>query len=296
MIIWLASYPRSGNTLLRTIIRQTMDSPSFSDEPLQANISFSDNTRDAFGDLPITEPWEVFYEKASNSKETFFVKTHLPPRDNQPVIYILRDGRAALSSYLKYHQNFSMDYIGNIYDLVLGNDYYGGWSEHFSNWASNERKIMYLRYEEIVHPSQETLESIAMFVGKQKFKTQWTNSFNQLHSDNPSFFREGNVNWVENADWNWLVNQLFFLMHGELMVKFNYVDQKYVKEILSSISHEVIEFSHSTMAILNQKRYYEQVSSERLQVINNHVVNTKKSFLKMLFKKTSLKWTLPWER
>ena len=66
MIVWLASYPRSGNTLLRTVLKQTMGLWSYS------------------GPMPITEPWELFYEKASADETTCLVKTHLQPRDSQP--------------------------------------------------------------------------------------------------------------------------------------------------------------------------------------------------------------------
>jgi len=118
MIIWLASYPRSGNTLLRTILNQTMGLGSYFDEPILPNIGEKDKESEEFwrskiavvadtiGILPMTGSWESFYKKAAASNKAHLIKSHLPPRDDQPAIYLLRDGRSALVSYYHYHQNY----------------------------------------------------------------------------------------------------------------------------------------------------------------------------------------------
>jgi len=41
MIIWLASYPRSGNTLLRTVIKSCMGIDSYSDQDIRPIVGLS---------------------------------------------------------------------------------------------------------------------------------------------------------------------------------------------------------------------------------------------------------------
>ena len=70
MSVWLASYPRSGNTLLRTVLKQTMGLNSYSDEKIRPIVGLSVTAKEAFGHLPIEEPWDAFYVKASAADTT----------------------------------------------------------------------------------------------------------------------------------------------------------------------------------------------------------------------------------
>ena len=103
--IWLASYPRSGNTLLRTMLKQSMDMDSYSDGATTKSIGFSKTSNASFGHLDYAGSWDSFYDLATTSDAIFFgSKTHLPPRDQQPVIHVVRDGRRSIFSYWRYHQ------------------------------------------------------------------------------------------------------------------------------------------------------------------------------------------------
>jgi hypothetical protein len=53
MIVWLASYPRSGNTLLRTILKRCLDLDSYADEPIHVESPVrSDNALVGHRELP----------------------------------------------------------------------------------------------------------------------------------------------------------------------------------------------------------------------------------------------------
>src|SRR3954464_8946304 len=98
MIVWLASYPRSGNTLLRQVIKKCLGLHSFeSVGRLKHEYDDRDPTwKEVCGSLQNREDREAFYPRATNSAETVLVKTHEPPLDAQKAIYVVRDGRLAL--------------------------------------------------------------------------------------------------------------------------------------------------------------------------------------------------------
>ena len=76
MIIWLSSYPRSGNTLLRTIIKSCFDISSFSDEPVNYESEFRTNP-ELIGHCELEGEWSSFYPKAVSTEKIFLVKTLL---------------------------------------------------------------------------------------------------------------------------------------------------------------------------------------------------------------------------
>src|SRR6478609_26138 len=135
MIVWLASYPRSGNTLLRTILKQSMGLSSRSD-------SMDENDHAKEGDVwasdvgveGILSDWSTFYRQACGSDEIFLVKTHRPPVDDQPAIYVVRDGRKACLSYLHFDRRFRKG-TKSLAEIVVGIDRYGDWSSHYHAWA-----------------------------------------------------------------------------------------------------------------------------------------------------------------
>ena len=72
MIIWLASYPRSGNTLLRTILKRCFDRVSYADEAIHVDSPIrSDSSLVGHRELPV--PWPEFYAEATALPETWFV-------------------------------------------------------------------------------------------------------------------------------------------------------------------------------------------------------------------------------
>jgi hypothetical protein len=90
MIIWLASYPRSGNTLLRTLLKQTMGLSSKSDSMDENHHAKEDGSWSRIvGVDGFDSDWTTFYRQACDSGEVHLVKTHGPPIDDQPAIYVV---------------------------------------------------------------------------------------------------------------------------------------------------------------------------------------------------------------
>ena len=93
MVIYLASFPRSGNTLFRTVL--------YSVYGINTYTIFDGHKLKRVADVIGYKPLP---KNCKTSHEIFFTKTHKFPEhnDNTRAIYIIRDGRDALVSLAKY--------------------------------------------------------------------------------------------------------------------------------------------------------------------------------------------------
>lgn len=267
MIVWLASYPRSGNTLLRTVLKQAMGLDSFSDEDIQPALGLTRKAEQEFGHVPLPKAWDAFHREATESPRVTLVKTHLPPRDAQPAIYVVRDGRRAIVSYRSYHKEFFPEHEVDLASLVLGDDHYGGWSDHHERWFEAAGPRMLVRYEELVDASADLLSRLAAFVGHAGPVTTWKNPFEKLHRENPKFFRAGGSKWEGAPGWSELVDSAFFLLHGKLMQQLGYSSAQEVGQATSRLADDEVAFLRASRSLGRQKLMYEQASRERLSVI-----------------------------
>jgi len=267
MIVWLASYPRSGNTLLRTILKTTMNQNSYFDEEVNSRVGWSAGEEQLIGHIARDESFDDFYIKAKNSKELFLIKTHLPPKDQSPVIYIVRDGRSTLWSYFQYHRNFIPDAPLSIIELILGMDFYGGWSDHYRTWMCSDRKKLVLTYEELAGDlGREKLESIAKFLDYSGSIKAWVNPFVELNKGKPKFFRNGFSEWVSPNEWTKKINEIFIFIHGNLMDELGYAPH-------STCYHKALSLEDCCLVDIiisgiKKQKEYEKICSDRLQVIN----------------------------
>lgn len=152
-IIWLASWPRSGNTLLRTILWQCfgLRSTSFYRNDIGRNkkleeyvghIEKSNEARILLGDFPL-------------------MKTHeLQPNDN-PAIYIVRNGKTATLSLFQFYKE-----AVPLESIIEGHHGFGTWADHLKSWRPWERRdTLLLKYEDILSDLPDTLDKISTFLG-----------------------------------------------------------------------------------------------------------------------------------
>jgi hypothetical protein len=228
MIVWLASYPRSGNTLLRTLLHQTLGLKSLPEctewrlFPAEADDPQTEVQR-LIGTQRPSRPWEEFYPAAVRSGQCHLVKTHQAPVDDQPAIYVLRDGRKAAYSYWQYHRAFLPAYGRTLLQVIAGEDYFGDWSSHYRAWTGRARgSLLVLRYEELVHATAEVVGRIAAFLSHPDSPKPWVNPFEKLREMAPRFFREGPTDWEPPPEWTPAVAWAFAAMHGSLMDELGY--------------------------------------------------------------------------
>ncbi len=193
MIIWLASYPKSGNTWLRMFLRSYFlsEQDTFSIN-VKGNLDFESET---FPNLKLFKSFNVDHSNFENIVKNWinlqdfinlngkinFLKTHngnysinSHPFTNKENtiggIYMVRDPRDVLLSFshhlkLKVEEvlekmstmnHFELD--ENDPDLIEGyrRSLIGSWSKHYLSWKSYQaRKILFLKYEDLVENPYE---------------------------------------------------------------------------------------------------------------------------------------------
>ena len=198
MIIWLASYPKSGNTWVRSIISSLLYSKegNFNFELIKKIEQFPEkkyfeNLIDKFDNFnKITENWILAQEKINLSDEVKLFKTHqgkytvgknnfTDKNNTLATIYIVRDPRNLVTSISNHFSltkseasNFLLtpqligngksmkEKIGGMYNLL------GTWNEHYKSWTRNKDDFLLIKYENLIINTEEELKKIILFLRK----------------------------------------------------------------------------------------------------------------------------------
>lgn len=215
-VTWLASYTRSGNTLLRTILKRCFGqaSQSIYDDTELSEPDVSEMIgREAVGDNPMD-----FIAAARQAGRSLYVKTHeMPPADRHPAIYVVRDGRSAVVS----HAHYVREILGH--DITLADVIEGkagkSWSQHVKAWTLRPHTLL-VRYEDLASGNATTLKSIADFIGKPQLHS-FDISFEALHAISPAFFRSGSDS-ANILEMDGEAQRLFERLHGQTLRALGY--------------------------------------------------------------------------
>lgn len=270
MIVWIASYPRSGNSLLRTVINQTLHIGTYDEYQVggQSNQEKPSRVREIVGRELWEGDWQAFYEKATDAEDVFLVKTHGFPKDNQPAIYIVRDGRKAILSYSRYHRVFTQPPYPTLLEIILGLDYYGSWTQHYKAWAFREKTLV-VKYEDLLKPTEKLLAQIAT---KTKYAGQiapWENPFEELHRERPDLFGSGSSTWSETKEWPPIFDAIFFHIHGQLMCELGYMSETKIDETNKLMTQEMMDLLGITQRLQIENKRICQICDERLNLIDD---------------------------
>lgn len=255
MIVWLASYPRSGNTALRILLRHGFGQESYSLYDDRHDIGANTETSEVVGHIVHGLSENEFYAKALASSEMVFIKTHDPPLDENKAIYVVRDGRSSIVSYYHYLKK-NLDYENTcLNDVIIGMCQYGSWSSHYELWHPRHRKnTLVLRYEDIIGDAATAIDKVAQFTGLRP-KNHTLPSFDQLHNQNPSFFRSGDD--LKNiAELNGRDLSTFWLLHGHLMINLGYVNLENVISYIHDRDYDLAFFKRAAeerLAVLHEQ-------------------------------------------
>ena len=270
MIIWIASYPKSGNTWVRSIISSYFftDTGDF-DFNLLKNISLYPGPK--YFKNKINKPGEVslFWESSQKNivtKETqTFLKTHnalialnnrlfTSEKTSLGAIYIVRDPRNILSS-LKNHYDFkdyneAFEFMKNkkkyIWDIRKNNDYsgfqfLGSWQEHYKSWIKNQKfKTLLVKYEDLERDCYSTslklIQYILLLKGKES-KVDEKKLFRSVESTKFDILKkkENDFGFDESIKVN-DINKSFFFLGPE-----NKWQKKLPNDILIKVENEFQE-------------------------------------------------------
>lgn len=223
LLVWLASYPRSGNTYIRMLLKDVFGLGSWSlhgegDERVFGSRS---GLRDIVRHLNTSKTADELISEAQNSKEIYIIKTHERPLTDDPAIYVVRDGRASIISYFHYLNEIE-NFMIPLEQVIDGDVFAGSWSGHFKNWDPQFRKsTLLLRYEVISNNPRLLVKELGAFLELLPVKA-FTRSFSELNAVFPEFFRAGNnkLNISEMEPFT----AHFINKHGNLMRNLGYSD------------------------------------------------------------------------
>ncbi len=199
MIIWLASYPKSGNTWLRMFLKSYFLK---SDEKFTLDGSILDSFKpqgfpeqkildhlkiDYSKFEEIAKNWEAMQDYINLNKRTNFIKTHnamctvgthkfTSLRNTKGAIYLVRDPRdvlVSLSHHMGLNYEKTFEHLSSSYNFEYpssGNKRYkkslmGTWSNHYNSWKNyNSCKILIIKYEDMVKNEINTFTKIISYL------------------------------------------------------------------------------------------------------------------------------------
>ena len=197
MIIWIASYPKSGNTWLRSIITSLLyTTDGIFDFKLIKKIKqfptrnqFQDFTKN-FNDInEISKFWLLAQDKINLTKEIKFFKTHnlncavnknsfTNKSHTLGTIYVVRDPRNLVNS-IKNHYNKGNDEEAKnflISKKILSRvpkdneadiaTLLGSWSDHYNFWTKKNSNLLLIKYEDLILDTKKELERIIIYLKK----------------------------------------------------------------------------------------------------------------------------------
>jgi hypothetical protein len=219
-MIWLASFPRSGNTFVRNILYDVygIESSAFHRNP---EIKFNAD----YASFPV-------------------VKTHLPPEQLEPAdkairsVYLVRDGRDCVVSLA--HQRSDLiapgsDFQKNLEDAIRarGGSFFGGWSANVEAWL--KRADLIIRFEDLIKRPIAIMEKLRYIIDLPRPDIERLPSFEKLRGGESRygrgnkenvdyaklFFRRGKPGgWQDDMDAK--THDLFWASNGSVMEQLGY--------------------------------------------------------------------------
>ena len=198
MIIWLASYPKSGNTWVRSIITSLLYSEDGNfDFSLIGKIDqfpekkyFKNLIKDFKDFHEIFRNWIIAQDIINLDGKIKIFKTHqgkytiknnnFTNNDNTlAVIYIVRDPRTLVRS-ISNHYTFTIEEAFDflIHPQLMGDgksfeekkdgiyNILGKWDEHYRSWTTNKNNLLLIKYEDLIKDTEVELKKIIKFLKK----------------------------------------------------------------------------------------------------------------------------------
>jgi hypothetical protein len=222
MITWIAGWPHNGSTLLRQIIKETTGLPSASKYPekeLEHLFPGSLAWAERFNSDHMRQ-----YLYYSNLREGLLVKTHEAPIDKQNAIFVIRDGRDAITALSRFYKIPLRDII------IAQGMVFGDWSGFYWAWEPHKRPFtLIVRFEDMVNKPNEVAKRVATFLGveiRAEFVDRYEEDAKNYMGDSPLY--NGRIGiWKEDF---WPDDlELFWKCHGAVMKICGYDDREIEK-------------------------------------------------------------------
>lgn len=244
MLVWVASYPRSGNTLTTLTLRD-----AFGIGRLGGYFRRDDLNLDRFAqDLPpklLEPPWRPparlrglpvtdLLDALRREPDLFFVKTHRLSAAEMPdpALYVVRDGRDAIVSQAHQIMNRphprwdDLDFDGRVARLIEpGVPAHGSWSVNVARWLNRPAPNAIVRFEALAADPVATVSEACRRIGVRLPEVSGeVPRFPQLQAAAPKLFRRGQIGaWRDEMTPR--MQRRFWRFHGDQMRELGYEDE-----------------------------------------------------------------------
>lgn len=223
MIIYIATYPRSGNTLTRNLIHHYFDIwtlslyresiyPDFNPTPDPSDQRFVLARNGAGEEYQLLRDGSLRFltpklrKQLAQSKQTYFIKTHDHPFMDyfrgEYIVQVVRHPGAVAWSYFKYLNDVRNIRV-SLDAVIKGYVPFGSWRGYWKVWRLKQMALQSIfftvRFEDLVSQETHLLNQIRQWTDLEfKQPPQSFPDFSYWHNVNPTFYRQGqDTKWVQ---------------------------------------------------------------------------------------------------
>jgi len=200
MIIWLASYPKSGNTYVRAFLSAYYFSKNghFDFNQISNIKQFPDKeflNQKTENVLEASKQWMPSQRKIIADKKIKFLKTHsclgnykgntfTSNETSLGAIYIIRDPRnvfTSLKNHFSYDDEKALQMILDKKNILMSKgyetfSYIGSWASNYLSWLNYKNfRRLFVRYEDLLENKYETFRDIVVFSNTLMNRTEGVN-------------------------------------------------------------------------------------------------------------------------
>ena len=222
MIVWIVSYPKSGNTLVRSMLSALISSKLYGTDgsidlkrlsliPQFPTYNYFKESvpENALTDIEkLCKYWIKIQKEINSNKKINFLKTHhlrcsvngynfTDINNTAGVIYIVRDPRnvfTSLKNYFGYTDEKTIEamscetwYLSPLAEQEPKEIHtlIGSWCSNYNSWTKNNKNLLLIKYEDLINNKKKEIKKIINFIKKiTPFEHTSQEIKNCIHSSN----------------------------------------------------------------------------------------------------------------